>query len=170
MSIGPLEAFWIVVNGTAWVLTVIALWDALQLRDVGPGARRLVARGNARREALRFILQSLLLWLVAPELFIDREIRLSQSVMILIAISLVLLLATVLDAKERRSLRRMTFEEIEAERDSALARIEEAVAQVGVDAKAAYEEANTVNQKIDARTTAIAQGEDVDHLSAPAER
>lgn len=162
MSIGPIELLWITTNGFTFLLTAVALIDALQLPALEPGARQLVARGNIRRELLRLVVQTLLLLVAVPGLFSDREITLTPALAALIAVPVVLLISTIFDALDRRKLRLMAFDVIKAEQASALERIEAAVAVVGDKAEAAYHEANQVNQKIDARTHAIAQGADVD--------
>ncbi len=144
-----LIAFWVAVNGTCAILTALALIDAWRLRGIGGAARRIVARGNVRRVALALAVQVALLSLAVP----------GYTVWKLIAAAVLLLVSTVLDAIDRRSLRHLTLEEVLAERDTTLARIEQKVEEVGRQATAAYHEANSVNQKIDARTHAIERGE-----------
>lgn len=156
LHIDTLEAVWIIVNVVALVLTAFALLEARQGLAVATGrARRILAFGNVRREVLRLIVQSLLLLIVAPGLFIERPTPLNFFVLILMAIPAILLLSTALDAHDRRRLATLVWTEIEAERGQGFARIEkllrentEVTRDAGKKADAAYKEANSVNNKI----------------------
>lgn len=156
LHIDALEVIWIITNTVALLLTALALIEAWQgLAVATGGARRILARGNVRREVLRLIVQFLLLLIVAPGLFTERPTPLNLFVLILMAIPAILLASTMLDAYDRRRLVSLVWSDIEAERGVGLDRIEEMLKEntvltkdAGKKADAAYKEANSVNNKI----------------------
>lgn len=105
LHVGPVELAWVLINGAALALTVLALVDArADARTVSAlngKAREIVTAGNVRREALRVIAQALLLLLGVPALLSERDVGLSPFVLQLIALALVMLLSTALDARDR---------------------------------------------------------------------
>jgi hypothetical protein len=153
-------------------LTVSALVDARAdsqaVRLLNGKARELAAAGNVRRELLRLIVLILLLSIVVPELFDDAEIALSPFVVALMAITIVLLVSTILDAKDRRAMTAVVAADLLNAGVSALQRIEEKLdqnteisQQASDHADAAYHEANDVNNKIARQGDALLQqGED----------
>lgn len=109
LHVDALEAVWIITNATALVVTFAALLDARgtsRIHDSRP-ARRLVVRGNVRREVMRLVMQVLLLSLVLPGLTLDRPTPLTPFVAVLIAVPIVLLASSLMDAWDRRRLREM---------------------------------------------------------------
>lgn len=172
LHVDPIEALWFIVNAATLLFTAGALVDArrdyaaaLTDGEVTGDARRLTARGNVRREGLRVVVQVLLISIVMPGLFTDRPITLSPVLVALILVPIVLLVSTVLDARDRTRLADMLLVAVRAER-SQLAL--EASVQEGNEltregirhAEAAYHEANTVNSKIAALTKLVAGKED----------
>lgn len=179
LHVDPLEALWFVVNGTTLVLTMLALFEAR--RDLAVArtdatasheARELTAAGNLRREALRVIVQVLLISIVIPGLFSDRPISLSPAILALILVPVVLLTSTVFDVRDRAKLGEMLLTLVKADRDvmaleaSVQTNIEltrEGIAHAqaaGEKADAAYHEANSVNTKIADLTEALGHKED----------
>lgn len=172
LHVDPVEALWFLVNAATLMFTVGALVDARRDQVAARGddspvsdARRLTASGNVRREALRAVVQILLISIVVPGLFTDRPINLSPALLALIAVPIVLLTSTIFDARDRTRLADMLLVAIRTER-SALA-LESSV-QEGNDltregikhAEAAYHEANSVNAKIADLTALVAGKED----------
>lgn len=172
ISIQPLEALYLVINLTAFVLTFSALVDAradsAAVKLLNGKARELAATGNVRREALRLVVLGLLLSIAGPGLLSDQEVRLSPFVVDLMAIPIVLLVSTILDARDRRAMTAVVAADLLAAGASALERIEQkidrntTISQEASDhADRAYHEANSVNEKISRNTEAIRQqGED----------
>ncbi len=133
--------------------------------DATGDARRLTARGNVRREALRTVVQLLLISIVIPGLFTDRAITLTPALIALILVPIVLFTSTVFDARDRTRLADMLLAAVRAER-SALAlesSVQEgnALTREGIAAsKAAQEEANHANRKLATLTELVAGKED----------
>lgn len=104
-AIALLEVIWIIVNATTLLLTVGALADARAdqsaVKLLNGSARELAARGIVRREWFRLAVQALLLSFVLPVLF-PAQIARGSFTGILLAIALVLLASTLLDARDRR--------------------------------------------------------------------
>lgn len=165
LHVGAVELLWLAINGIAVVLQLIAWQDARRDRaDValanGP-IRRATAQGNVVRERLRTAGQLILLGLVAPALFDDREVRLSPFVLALIALSLVLLGLALVDWRLRRQLAGITREQIDDERRRSQQRIENGMARLeqaaernltatrhaAEESEKAAEAANSMNEK-----------------------
>lgn len=110
IHLDPIEAVWIAMNATAVVVTGVSFieavrrWREARTANGDHEARILVAASNARREAIRGIVQLLLLALVAPGLFVDRPVPLNAFTLSLIAISALLLIQTLLDTSARMRL------------------------------------------------------------------
>jgi hypothetical protein len=108
MSLHPFEVVWIVINSTTTLLTLWALWDAYRARRavklLNGTARDVVAAGNTRREWFRLLVQILLLLVIVPGLFVDRDIPMTPYVLLLMSVPIVLLISTALDTRERRVL------------------------------------------------------------------
>ena len=172
VSVNEVEATWIVLTLAGFLLTVFALGDAYRgLRasqaDVTASheVRELTARGNVRRELLRLVIQSLLLGLAIPSIFSDRPITLTPGLIVLMLVPTILLVSTIFDTWDRGRLAHQLVVMVKADRDAfALeASVQENIEltkHVGQQAVAAYEEANTVNQKIARLTTLVAGKED----------
>lgn len=132
MSLSALEAIWIALNLTAVVLTLSALVDALAdrsaVRLLNGHARELTANGIVRREVLRLVVQSLLLLAVLPEAFSSAPAELNHTIPTLMAVPVVLLASSFLDARDRRRATIMVAADILAERTTAMARLEAAIA------------------------------------------
>lgn len=120
IHVNAVEAVWIASNLLGVVFTIAALGDAWAdekaIRALNGRARELVGRGNIRREAFRLAVQVILLVVVVPGLFSDREINLSLPVAALMAVPFVILASSVLDWGERRRLARMLDADIATER------------------------------------------------------
>jgi hypothetical protein len=175
ISINAIEALWILINATAFAFTAVALWAAWQDRKavllLNGAARQLQTAANVRREGLRLLVQALFLALIVPSVFSDADIKLSYGLVIIMAIPLVLLISTVLDARDRGRLTNMVVATMESKRDAGLKRIEQQgtemaaamientrVSQEASDrADAAYHEANSVNAKIASQGAALAE-------------
>jgi hypothetical protein len=159
VSVEPLEAVYVVINLTAFLLTLSALVDARAdsqaVKLLNGQARELAAAGNVRREALRIVVLLLLLSIVVPGLHVDREIPLSPLVVALMGIPLVLLASTVFDSKDRRAMTAVVAADLLTAGNDHLQRIEDKLdrnTQISQEASehadAAYHEANDVNNKI----------------------
>lgn len=126
--IDPLELLWITINLVTILMTAAALADALAVkRDVeilNGRAREIAATGNVRREIYRLVVQVLLLTIVVPGLFREAPTPLNITVATLMAIPIVLLVSTLLDARDRRRLTVLVTTDIMAERESSMARLE----------------------------------------------
>jgi len=116
MAVDVIEAAWIVLNLTAFIVTVVALREARKDRRAvlayNGRARELAAWGNVRRELFRAVIQLLLLLLVLPGLYSDRAVTLTLGVVILMSIAALLLIATVWDYFERRTLTHLLMREL----------------------------------------------------------
>lgn len=120
--LNPIEVLWIIVNAIAIVLTGIATLEALRdlslarVDQEGHQARELAAFGNLRREILRLLVQFLLLSLALPGLFSDQPIPLTPFLVVLIAVPVVLLVSTLLDARDRTRLADLLVSDVRSER------------------------------------------------------
>jgi hypothetical protein len=178
MQVNVVEAFWVAVNLTSLVVTLGALWDAIEnessYKRLSFGkertARIVAAMGNIRREVLRALMQFLLLSLVVPQLFRPGEIlftfdlttpegvqRTIQTLFVvnLIAIPVVMLVQTLADWRDRRLIASMSLEQVLTERQEVDARIEATLEMIvasaegaRTEAAAAYHEANNANEKL----------------------
>lgn len=116
LHVGPVEWFWLVVNVTAALITVLSLRHAYlsraAVRALNGKAPRLVAGGDVRREWIRLAIQAGLVIVVIPNLFIDREIRLftdtgpNFGLIALILVPVGILANSALDAIDRQRLLR----------------------------------------------------------------
>lgn len=108
MSIGPVEAFWIVLNFTTLVLSVLGFLDARRSVQAvkmfdhhGPG---IVAHGDQRREFVRVLTQLSLLSLAIPAAVRPGDTTLSLPIVALMAVAVLVFLNTAGDALDRRRL------------------------------------------------------------------
>lgn len=146
ISIDAIEAFYIFVNAIAVVLTASALLDARADRAAlsnGP-IRTIIANGNVRREWIRLIVQLLLMSIAIPAILSDRATVLSPIVLVLLAIPLLLMMASILDRRDRNRLRILTLQGMTAEHQ----RLFDQGELTGEKADHAFSEANAVNLKI----------------------
>lgn len=106
IHLDPIEGIWIVLNGTTFVVTVLAWWSARTDRRVvalkNGRIREIATAGNVRREVVRAILQLALLSLVIPGLFSERPVVLSWPVLSLMAIAVLMFANTAGDYRDRR--------------------------------------------------------------------
>jgi len=172
LSVGPLEALWIVTNLTTFALTLSALVDARADREavklLNGHARELAASGIVRREWIRLIVQMLLLAVAIPGVVSDREIVLTLPIAALMAVPCLLLLSSFLDARDRKALTVLVAADLLAGTTSELAAIRADIAEntrisqeASDHADKAYHEANDVNNKIARQGAALVQqGED----------
>lgn len=170
LSVSAIEFGWIVVNLTASVLTLTALFDAradrTAVRLLNGHARELAADGIVRREVIRLVVQLMLLSIVIPGLFSDREITLSPVVLALIGIAVLLAFQTFLDARERKALTALVAADVIKDRDTGYARLERLVTENTVissegvvAAERAYDAANHVKERFDQVNDRITAGE-----------
>ncbi len=131
LYVNEVEGFWFTVNLATFVLTLFALWDAWVqagvVKRLNGKAREIAAAGNLRREAIRLVVQTLLLTAVVPGLFTPGTAGWSVALVALLAIAPVLLVATIFDAIERRRLIGTVEKAMEGESARVLARIESKV-------------------------------------------
>lgn len=170
IHVSPVEAYWVSINGLAALVTLWALVDSIADRRAvaaldGP-ATELAAAGNVRREAFRLLAQLILLGIAVPALFSDREIALitpagpNWGLLLLLALPWPIVVNTVGDSLDRKKLKAIVREELEAISGvGAVASAEQrilraisentAVSKHAADrADAAYEEANHSNEKL----------------------
>ena len=172
--IDPVEGLWIALGLTAFVLTFTAFTDARAsqkaVRVLNGRAREMAADGIVRREVIRLVVQVLLLSLVIPGLFDDRQTDLfNPLVLTLMVIQGLILFSTILDSRERKSLTILVAADLLNVQTNVLNRIEEKldantqISQKASDhADAAFHEANSLNMKIAAQADAlITQGEEL---------
>ena len=171
LNIDLVEAVWIALNLSTLILTASAYWDARADRSavalLNGHARELAANGIVRREAFRLAIQSLLLLIVVPGAFSDVPTPLNYFVGILMAIPVLLLVSSILDARDRKQMVVLVTADTLAKREDALERIEAALEhnteisqQASDHADAAYHEANNVNNKIASQgAVLVRQGE-----------
>lgn len=128
ISINAVEAFWIGINTLTLILTFARLVDAWEDRQVimalNGHAREVAALGNIRREALRGVVQVILLLVALPGIFSTKETPLNPLLALFISIPVILLINSYLDTRDRKTLTRMATEEIVAERETTIQRIE----------------------------------------------
>ncbi len=174
ISVNAVEAVWLIASGLGLLFAVYALADALSQRaivqQINDRAAELAAANNVRREALRLLVQALLLIAVLPRLFDDRETTLTLTLVALIAVPIVLLVDSMLALRDRRRLVGVALKEIQTEQQQASQRIENGMARIehdladntaltvdaGAKADAAYQEANALNEKLVVVTDAAA--------------
>lgn len=108
LHVHPLEAIWTATNVLALLVKVWLLREAIRdhraVKLLNGAAREIATRGDIRRESIRIGVTLLLLSIVVPGLFIDRDITLTPAILALMAVPLVLLLQSALDLRERRLL------------------------------------------------------------------
>ena len=178
LSVGPIEAIWILVNTVTFALTLSSFVDARADREavrlLNGHARELAATGLVRREGFRLAVQLLLLAIAVPGVFVDREIALSPVVAALMAIALILLASSYFDARDRKAMTVLVAAELLVEATTRFDRLEAQLAQnteisqqASEHADAAYKEANDVNRKIASQgAVIIEQGEDAQRVRA----
>ena len=166
-SVGPLEAIWIVLNLITFALTVSALVDARADREavklLNGHARELAASGIVRREWIRLAVQTLLLTVAIPGVFIERDIVLSVPIGALMVVPVLLLLSSFLDARDRKALTVLVAADLLADATTRFDQLERLVTEntaisteAVVEAKRAYEEANNLNERMSAQDVQIA--------------
>lgn len=98
--------WWILINGTALVVSLWAVRDARQsmiaVRALNGRARFLTARGAIRREVVRTLISALLVVVAIPSLLDDRVTHLSIPVILLVAVTVLMLVNIVGDTVDRR--------------------------------------------------------------------
>jgi hypothetical protein len=108
IHVGPIETAYIGLNLVTLALTINALLEAYRdrraVKVLNGRAREVAAHGSVRRERFRVILQALLLLLAVPSVLSEREVTLTPFVAVLMLMSLLLLLSSYMDARERRYL------------------------------------------------------------------
>lgn len=178
LHIDPIEALWFVVNAATLFFTLAALIDArkdyaaaLSDNDTNAPARRLTARGNVRREVLRTLAQLLFISIVIPGLFMDRAINLSPALIALIAIPVVLFIATVLDARDRGRLADMLLTTVRTERaalalESSVQEVKGLVVDAAEKVAEALDVANHSNEKLARLTEIVSHKEDKPEAAA----
>jgi hypothetical protein len=169
--IDGIEFTWVTLNTVTLVFTITALFDAradrAAVRLLNGKARELAATGIVRREAIRVVVQILLLSIAIPGLFSDRATTLNPVTVVLMAVPVLLLLASFWDARERKTMTLLVTADALNVKTDAFERIETALAhntevstEAAAAAKDAYREANNVNVKIASQGAAILrQGE-----------
>lgn len=119
------EGAWISVNLVSLVVTGYALIDAvkdfLNVRRLNGQSLRTASLHSIRREALRVSKVVALIILSVPALRAPGDTNLSPLVLALFYIALALLLNSLLDVIERRSLNRSTTSEFVADLERRLA-------------------------------------------------
>jgi len=168
MSINLIEAVWITINIAAIVVVISNLLGAIREKHAyvalaGPerGARSVITRGNERREWLRLIKQFLLLIIVIPSAFSPGDINLSLNpdspmfsvtvfVVTLMAVPLVMLYGSVMDARDRRSLAAITYADLLAERDLTEARMRKKLAELAARADKNDQQQQVQDERLDA--------------------
>ena len=173
-SVNLVEFTWITLNVVTLFLTVTAFFDAradrTAVRLLNGKARELAASGIVRREALRIVVQAILLGVALPGLFSDRETSFNPVVLGLMCVPVLLLISSFLDARDRKALTVLVTAEALEKKTDDLAELKTmlaentAISQEASDhADAAYKEANSVNVKIATQGAAILkQGETMD--------
>lgn len=115
MSVGPVEAVWLLLTISGSVITLWALLDARRDRDaiahLNGDVRSIAVKGNVRREWVRFLIQVVLMSLVLPSLFSDAEVRLTWFTAALMSLPALQLVNTGSDYIDRRRIaRKLTAE------------------------------------------------------------
>ena len=133
MNLNILESLWIALNLAALILTLSALVDALAdrtaIRLLNGHAREAAAAGIVRRESFRVVVQALLLLAVLPGALVPGEAVINLTVFALMAVPVVLLTSSILDARERKLTTIMVAADILAESTKGMARVEAAIAE-----------------------------------------
>lgn len=115
-----IEWLWVVINTVSLVVSVQSFREArraqLAVAQLNGRAREIVAEAGVRREALRVGISLILLAIVVPLLFDDRETMLNFFVVALVSVALLLMVNAVSDARARRMLMAILWDEIEARR------------------------------------------------------
>jgi signal transduction histidine kinase len=168
LHVNPVELTWVMLNTVTLVFTLTALFDAradrAAVRLLNGRARELAASGIVRRELIRVMVQVMLLAVALPGLFTpDRNTPLNPVVAMLMAVPVLLLISSFLDARERKALTVMVTAEALVLKTDALDRIEgkldrntEVSAEAVIEARRAYQEANHLNEKLAAQDQQIA--------------
>lgn len=129
LSVHTLQTIWIVLNLTTFLLTLSALVDAradqAAVRSLNGKARELAAGAIVRRESFRLIVQTLFLALVIPGIFVRSAEERPYFMVILMAAAVVLLVSSLLDARDRRAMTILVTAEVFSHSSDALARIED---------------------------------------------
>ena len=178
MNVNAIEAVWVALNFTTLILTIASLlnaWgDRAAVKLLNGRAREFAINGIVRRESFRVLVQGLLLAAVLPDLIHAGESVLDPPVVALMAVPVVLLVASVLDARDRGVMTAMVAADLLIQREAGIARIEaqnddlagalhentRITQQASDHADHAYQEANSVNAKIaNQAATIIEQGE-----------
>ncbi len=119
------ELIWIGIVLLAMAFTAAALLDARADRDAvrrrNGRVRTIQTRGNVRREWLRLVTLGVMLGAVITLLPVE---RVTPTVVLLMAAPLVILVASALDAVDRRALGRVSDDEIVAERSRVEAKLD----------------------------------------------
>lgn len=127
-----IETVWIVINLVTLFLTAVAFVEAradqLVIKNLNGKAREMVSQGITRREGLRVVVQLLLLLAVVPTVFKATSFG-WVTLFALMSVPVVLLLASVLDARGRRALIALTAADVLSDRESSMDRIERALAE-----------------------------------------
>lgn len=172
LSVNLVEGLWIFINLAAFSLTLTALVEAradrAAVKILNGHARELAADSIVRREAIRVVVQLLLLSVAVPGLFVDRPIVFTPAVGALMAVPVLILISSFLDARDRKSLTVLVAADLLADTTNELAAIRADIAEntevsreAVVEARRAYHEANSLNEKIAVQGEAlVAQGED----------
>lgn len=172
-DVHPIEAAWVIVNLATFAFTLSAFVDARADRSavklLNGHARELIANGTVRREGIRVTVQLLLLSVVAPGLFSDRDIALSLPIVALMTVPVLLLLSSFFDARDRKALTVIVAADIVSDASKRFDRLEDALVentrisqQASDHADKAYHEANSVNEKIASHgAVLVQQGEDM---------
>lgn len=110
IHVGSVEAVWLALTLIGAAVTLWALVDAVQdrhaVRQLNGDVRGIIARGNVRRESVRFLIQGIFLGLAVPQMFVDREIELTPFLAGLMALPALMLLNTGSDYYDRRRVHR----------------------------------------------------------------
>lgn len=142
-SVNLVEAIWITLNGVTFGLTLWALWDARVARKdakESDGTRLKVARGNVRREKARLAIQAIFLTIAIPGVFSENEAELTPLLLLFLSIPLILLVSTILDARERREIMAIEQEQLSHERDESLRVISNQIEDLDQKVEASIEE------------------------------
>lgn len=120
ISIGSVEAVWLTFTLAGAAITWWALRDALQdldaIQHLNGDIRSINARGNVRRETVRFFLQAVYLGLAIPALFSTAEIRLTPFLAGLMSLPALQLVNTASDYIDRRRIARKLMDDMVAAR------------------------------------------------------
>jgi len=152
VNINAVEAIWITLNLVTLILAISALIDARAdakaVRLLNGRAREVAADGIVRREIYRVLVQVLLLAIAIPTVFRPGNIEPSPSVVFLMTIPVLLLLSSVFDARDRKTMTVLVAADLLVEHSDRFDELEALIRQASDHASAAYKEANSVNLKI----------------------